>query len=100
MSTAARLAHSADQLFSIRIDLDLSKNPRLKDMYRQPEFHREIIIYLRQNDLEIANESTNSQGRVTSIEVRGSAVGLQSLVDRYLHFDGLGTAYDLEYLEN
>jgi len=25
----------------------------LKDMYRHPEFHREIRIYLRQNDLEI-----------------------------------------------
>lgn len=48
MSTAARLAHSPDQLFSVRIDLDVSKNPRLKDMFRQPEFHREIRIYLRQ----------------------------------------------------
>ena len=91
---------SVDQLCKLRIELDLSKNSRLKDMFRQPEFHREIRLFLRQCDLEIANESTNAQGRVTSIEVRGSAVGLQSFVDRYLPFDGLGIAYDLEYLEN
>ena len=53
MSTVAQLAHSPRQLCKVRIELDLSKNSRLKDMYRQPEFHREIAIYLRQYDLEI-----------------------------------------------
>ena len=100
MSTAARLAHSPDQLCKVRIELDLSKNSRLKNMYRQPEFHREITIYLRQYDLEIANESTNPQGRVTSIEMTGSAVGLQSFVDRYLRNDVFGIAYSLDSLQN
>ena len=98
MSTAARLAHSPDQLFSVRIELDLSKNLRLKDMFRQPEFHREITIYLQRHDLEIAIESSNPQGRVTSIEVTGSAIGLQAFIDRYLHSDILGIAYNLEEL--
>lgn len=96
MSTAARLAHSADQLFSVRIDLDLSKNSRLKNMFRQPEFHREIRIYLRQNDLQIASEAANAQGRITAIEVTGSAAGLQSFIDRYLRSDVLGIAYSLD----
>ena len=98
MSTAARVAYSPDQLCKLRIDLDLSKNPRLKDMYRQPEFHREIRIYLRQNDLEISNESANSRSRITSIEVAGSAVAVQSFVDRYLRSDVLGIAYNFDYL--
>ena len=98
MSTAARLAHPADQLLSVRIHLDLSKNPRLKDMFRQPEFHREVIIYLRQHDLGIANESTNAQGRVTSIDVTGSSAGLQAFIDRYLRSDVLGIAYNLDEL--
>jgi hypothetical protein len=101
MSTAAQLAqlaHSPSQLRRVRIELDLSKNSRLKDMYRQPEFHREIVIYLRQYDLEISNESANDQGRVTSIEVTGSAVGLKSFIDRYLPPDALGIAYSLDYL--
>jgi len=51
MRTSARLAHSPDQLCKVRIELDLSKNSRLKNMYRQPEFHREITIYLREYDL-------------------------------------------------
>ena len=84
---------SLDQICKLRIELDLSKNPRLKDMFRQPEFHREIIIYLRQHDLEIANESTNAQGRVTSIAVTGSSAGLQAFIDRYLRSDVLGIAY-------
>lgn len=91
---------SLDQVCKIRIELDLSKNSRLKDMFRQPEFHQEIRIYLRKHNLEIANESINPQGRVTSIEVTGSAVGVQSFVDRYLRSDALGITYNLEYLYN
>jgi len=97
MNTAARLAPSPDQICRVSIDLDLSKNRKLKDMYRQPEFHREIKIYLRQNDLEISNESANAQGRVTSIDVTGSGEALQSFVDRYLGSDILGIAYSLDY---
>jgi hypothetical protein len=96
MSTVAQLAHSPHQLCKVRIELDLSKNSRLKDMYRQPEFHREIRIYLRQNHLEISNESANAQGRVTFIEVTGSAVGLQTFIDRYLRSDVLGIAYNFD----
>ena len=96
MSTAARLAPSPDQLCKLRIELDLAKNRSLKDLYRQPEFHREIRIYLRQNDLEISNESANSQGRITCIEVTGSAVAVQSFVNRYLRSDALGFAYTLD----
>ena len=85
---------SLGQLCKLRIELDLSKNSRLKDMFRQPEFHREIRIHLRRYDLEIANESSNPQGRVISIEVTGSAAGLQSFIDRYLHNDVLGISYN------
>jgi hypothetical protein len=67
-------------------------------MFRQPEFHREIRTYLRQYDLEISNQSTNPQGRVTSIEVTGSAVALLSFVDLYLRADALGIGYNLDYL--
>jgi len=98
MNTATRLAPSPDQLRKVRIELDLSKNPRLKDMFRQSEFHREIRIYLRQCDLEISNHSTNPQGRITSIEVTGSAVALRSFIDLYLRADALGIAYNLDYL--
>jgi hypothetical protein len=99
MSTAAQLALSPPhQLCKVRIELDLSKNRRLKDLFRQPEFHREIVIYLRQYDLEISNDSANAQGRVTSIEVTGPAAGLQSFVDLYLPADALGIAYSLEYI--
>jgi hypothetical protein len=97
MTTAARLAHSPDQLCKVRIELDLSKNSKLKDMFRQPEYHREIIIYLRQCDLEISNESANPQGRVTSIVVTGSALGLRSFIERYLLNDAMGIAYILDY---
>jgi hypothetical protein len=62
-------------------------------MYRQPEFHREIKIYLRQNGLEISNESANAQGRVISIDVTGPAAALQSFIDQYLGNDNLGIAY-------
>jgi hypothetical protein len=98
MSTAARLARSPHLLCKVRIELDLSKNRRLKDMFRQPEFHREIRVYFRQNDLEISNQSANSQGRITKIEVIGSAVGLRSFVDRYLDTDAIGIAYSMDYL--
>jgi len=98
MSTAAQLARSPHLLCKIRIELDLSKNRRLKDMFRQPEFHREIRVYLRQCDLEISEQSANLQGRITQIEVTGSAVGLRSFVDRYLYTDDLGIAYKLEYI--
>jgi hypothetical protein len=97
MSTAARLALSPHLLCKVRIELDLCKNRRLKDMFRQPEFHREIRIYFRHNDLEISNQSANLQGRITKIEVTGSAVGLRSFVDRYLYTDAPGIAYKLEY---
>ena len=98
MSTFAQLAHSPAHLCKVRIELDLSKNSRLKDLYRQPEFHREIVIYPRQYDLEISNQSANPQGRVTSIEMTGPAACLQSFVDRYLPTDVLGIAYSLDYL--
>jgi hypothetical protein len=87
---------SLDQLCKLRIELDLSKNSRLKDMFRQPEFHREIRIYLGRYDLEIGNASTNPQGRVTSIEVTGSAAGSQSFIDRYLRNDVVGIAYNFD----
>jgi hypothetical protein len=98
MSTAARLALSPHLLCKVRIELDLSKNRRLKDMFRQPEFHREIRVYFRQIDLEISNQAPNSQGRITKIEVTGSAVGLRSFVDRYLDTDAIGIAYSMGYL--
>jgi len=98
MSTATRLAPSPDQLCRVRIDLDLSNNRRLKDMFRQPEFHREIIIHLRRNDLEISNDLTNAQGRVTSIEVTGSVAAMRSFIDRYLLTDTLGIAYNFDSL--
>ena len=97
MSTAVRLALSPDQLCKLRIELDLAKNRRLKDLYRQPEFHREIRIYLRQHNLEISNESANSQGRITSIEVKGSGAALQSFVERYLPADILGIVYNIDH---
>ena len=96
MSTAVRLALSPDRLCKLRIDLDLSKNRRLKDMFRQPEFHREIRIYLRQNNLEISDQSANPQGRITSIEMAGSADSLRCFVDRYLRDDAIGIAYNLD----
>jgi hypothetical protein len=98
MSTAARLAHSPDQHCTVHIELDLSKNRRLKDMYRQPEFHREIKIYLRQNGLEISNESANAQGSVISIDVTGSAAALRSFIDQCLGSDNLGIAYSWDYV--
>jgi len=98
MTTAAGLALSRDQFRKVRIELDLSKNSKLKNMFRQPEYHREIIIYLRQCDLEISNESANAQGRVTSIEVTGPAAGLRSFVDCYLPTDAFGIAYSLDYV--
>jgi len=98
MSTAVQLARSPHLLCKVRIELDLSKNLRLKDMFRQPEFHREIRIYLRQNHLEISNESANPQGRITQIGVTGSAVGLRSFVHRYLYTDARGIAYSMDYL--
>jgi len=100
MKSAARLAHSRDQLCKVGIELDLSKNSRLKDMFRQPEFHREITIYLRQCGLEISNRSTNTQGRVTQIEVTESAGGLKSFIDRYLRADVPGISYNLDYLQD
>lgn len=100
MSTVAQLAHSPHQLCQVRIELDLSKNSKLKDLYRQPEFHREIVIYLRQYDLEISNESANPHGRVTSIEVTGAAAGLLSFIDRYLRADARDIAYNLDYLRS
>jgi hypothetical protein len=100
MSTAACLVRSTDQVCKVRIELDLSKNRSIKDVYRQPEFHREIRIYLRQNDLEISNQSANPHGRITSIEVTGSAIGLRSFVDRYLRADALGIAYSCDYLQD
>ncbi len=96
MSTAAQLAVSSHLLGKLRIELDLSKNRRLKDMFRQPEFHREIRIYFWQNDLEISNQSANPRGRITQIEVTGSPVGLRSFVDHYLYTDLPGIAYSLE----
>lgn len=98
MSTAAQLAHSPDRLCKVRIALDLSKNRRLKDMFRQPEFHQEIRICLQRSGLEISEQSANLQGRITHIEVTGSAVGLRSFVDFYLCTDVRGIAYYLEYL--
>ena len=98
MNIAARLAPSTGQLCKVRIELDLSKNRRLKDMFRQPEFHREIIIYLRRNDLEISEQSANPQGRVTQIGITGSAAGLRSFIENYLRCDILGIAYALDYL--
>ena len=98
MSTAAQLALSPHLLCKVRIELDLCKNRRLKDIFRQPEFHREIRVYLRQCDLEISEQSANLQGRITQIEVTGSAVGLRSFVDRYLYTDAPGIAYKLEYI--
>ena len=88
--------HSLDQLCKVRIDLDLSKNLRLKNMFRELEFHRGITHWLRQNDLEISNQWTNPQGRVTSIEIVGSVVGVQLFIDRYLSADTLGIGYDIE----
>lgn len=98
MNTATRLAPSSDQLCKVGVELDLSKNRRLKDMFRQPEFHQEIRVYLRQCNLEISKQSANLQGRITQIEVTGSAVALRSFIDRYLRTDVPGIAYNLEYL--
>jgi hypothetical protein len=99
MKIATGRAHSPAQLCQVRIELDLSKNSRLKDMFRQPEFHREITIYLRHCGLEISNRSTNSQGRIIQIEVTGSPVALESFIDRYLRADVSGIAYNLEHLQ-
>ncbi len=98
MSAVAQLALPLHHLCKLRIELDLSKNRRLKDMFRQPEFHREIRIYFRRNDLEISNQSSNPRGRITQIEVTGSPVGLRSFVDHYLYTDAPGIAYSLEYI--
>lgn len=97
-AAAARLAPSPHRLCRVRVELDLSKNRRLKDMFRQPEFHRELKIYLRQCGLEISEQSANLRGRITQIEVTGSAVALRAFIDRYLRTDVPDMAYNLEYL--
>jgi hypothetical protein len=82
--------HSLAELCRVHIELDLSKNLRWKNMFRQPEFHRDIKLCLRQSELELSNQRTNPQGRVISIEVSGSAAGLQFFIDRCLGADTPG----------
>jgi hypothetical protein len=83
-------------LVQINIDLDLSQNPIIRNMFSDPDANKEIANFFRMNTINIENKYEHA-GKVSRVELRGSPEGLAKFHEAYLTDDKAGAAYDLQY---
>jgi hypothetical protein len=84
-------------LFQIDLDLDLSKNPIVRDFFVREEAKAALSAYFKVQDIKIVSTSANGAGVATHIEIRGPHANLSRFVDDWLADDAPGGVYTLLY---
>jgi hypothetical protein len=87
------MAVQAGDLFQIDVDIDLSSNPQVRDMFTR----QELRAFFQANGIKIVSTSANGGGNATHIEVRGPNESLIKFVDTFLSEDAPGGVYTLLY---
>jgi hypothetical protein len=85
---------TASTLYKVDIDIDLSSNPKVRDMFTDPK--REVLSFLEKNKVTL-NTSSKASGEITHIEARGPSDALINFVDQFLSDDAPGGVYTLWY---
>jgi hypothetical protein len=85
------------KLCAIELDIALSQNPKVKGMYRNEAYNREVMVYFGEHKIEVKNAPTNTQQAIRSIELTGSTVSLWTFYDDYLSGNADRGVYKLSY---
>jgi hypothetical protein len=83
-------------LFQINVEIDLSKNPKVRDIFTDPKVNKEMVAFLQAQNIRIENKFERD-GKVTRVELRGSPEGLKRFHDEYLGVDEAGVVYEVKF---
>jgi len=83
------------KLFRIHIDLDLSSNPTIREMFTDAKAGQEIRLFLNKNGLHL-ERAGEMKGEAVAVEITGPSSALLMFVDKFLHDDAPGGVYSLE----
>ena len=82
------------QLCGVEIDLNLSSNPTVRDMFNNPEAFRELLDFFKEHGMTVVSASAGG-GNPTHIKLEGPASGVLKFVDEFLSDDPAGAVYTL-----
>jgi hypothetical protein len=89
---------AAKHLTGIEVEIDLSSNPKVLDMYTQPEFFHELQVFFENHGLEVVTaEAPPSEENPIQIKIFGPGTSVLKFVEQYLREDPEGGVYTLLY---
>ena len=88
------------QLCGVEVDIDLSSNPTVRDMFNNPEAFRELLAFFKEHGISVVSASTGGGDTTTRIRLEGPAQGVRKFVDEFLSDDPSGVVYTLLYRES
>jgi len=79
------------QLRKIEVDIDLSSNPKVRDLAD------EVVSYMKVNKINFNSFENVRTGRITRLDLTGPPDALKNFVDEFLSDDAPGQVYTLLY---
>jgi hypothetical protein len=86
-------------LYGVELDIDLSSNPTVRDMFNDPTAFRELLGFFKEYGLGVVSAFTGGSHTTTHIKVEGPGAGIQKFVAEYLSDDPPADVYTLLYRE-
>ena len=84
---------AAMHLTGIEVDIELSSNSKVRDMYTQPFAFHELQVFFKEHGLEVVTaEASPSEEKIF-----GPGAGVLKFVEQYLSEDPEGGVYTLLY---
>jgi hypothetical protein len=88
------------QLCGVEVELDLSLNPTVRDMFKNPEAFRQLLAFFKEHGIAVVSAFTGGGDTTTNIRLEGPAAGVREFVDEFLCDDPEGVVYTLLYLDS
>jgi hypothetical protein len=85
-------------LTGIEVDINLSSNPKVRDMYTQPFAFHELQVFFKEHGLEVVTaEASPSEENPIHIKIFGPGTSVLKFVEQYLSEDPEDGVYTLLY---
>ena len=89
---------AAKHLSGIEVEIDKSSNPKIREMYTQPEFFHELQVFFKEHGLEVVTAEAPQSGETPiQIKIFGPGTSVLRFVEQYLSEDPEGGVYTLLY---
>ena len=88
---------AAKQLCGVEVEIDLSFNPTVRNMFNDPGAFRELQAFIKEHGLTVVSAFTGGSNTTTQIKLEGPASDVLKFVDEFLSSDPADGVYTLLY---